>query len=149
MRNTFFVGVWDIPFGAHLTGITGHLLKGWQFSGIGTFESGTPVYIGPDGDTLNVDHSDIRPNLVAGQDPTLPGSERSINRWFNTAAFTRATVTYGTSHRNPVVGPGRKVVDMSLAKSVGVRGPQQVQFRWEVFNAFQLGELGEPQRHAW
>jgi outer membrane receptor protein involved in Fe transport len=145
MRNRFVLGyVWDIPFGANLTGITGGLLKGWQFSGIGTFESGMPVYIGQDGDTLNVDHSDIRPNLVAGQDPTLPSSERSISRWFNTAAFTRATVTYGTSPRNPVVGPGRKVVDMSLAKSFGLVGAQQVQFRWEVFNAFNWVNWGNP-----
>ena len=52
--------VWDIPFGRNLTGLTGGLLKGWQLSGIGTLESGTPVFIGQDGDTLNVDHSGIR-----------------------------------------------------------------------------------------
>ena len=92
-------------------------LKGWQLSGIGIFNSGSPIFINQDGDTLNVDSEEIRPNLVAGQDPTLPSSERTIARWFNTAAFARATTTYGNSPRNPVVGPGRKVVDISLAKS--------------------------------
>src|SRR4029453_18861840 len=93
--------VWDIPFGSSLTGFTGALLKGWQFSGIGIFNSGSPIFINQDGDTLNVDSEEIRPNLVAGQDPTLPGSERTISRWFNTAAFPRATPTYGPSTRNP------------------------------------------------
>lgn len=137
LRNRLVVGyVWDIPYGANLTGVSAGVLKGWQFSGIATFESGSPMYIGQDGDTLNVDHADIRPDLLPGQDPNLPRSERSISRWFDTAAFARATVTYGTSPRNPVVGPGRKLVDMSLAKSVKIRGPQRLQFRWELFNAF-------------
>jgi hypothetical protein len=136
--------VWDIPFGANLTGVTGALLKGWQFSGIGTFNSGSPIFINQDGDTLNTDSEDIRPNLVAGQDPTLPGSDRTIARWFNTAAFTRATVTYGDSPRNPVVGPGRKVLDLSLAKSFEVRNGQHLQFRVEAFNALNWVNWNNP-----
>src|SRR4029453_3365378 len=111
-RHRLVLGyVWDIPFGDSLTGFTGALAKGWQISGIGIFNSGSPLFINQDGDTLNVDSEEIRPNLVAGQDPTLPGDQRTISRWFNTAAFARATTTYGTSPRNPVVGPGRKVLD--------------------------------------
>jgi hypothetical protein len=117
-RQRLVIGyVWDIPFGSSLTGITGVLLKNWQLSGLGIFNSGSPIFINQDGDTLNVDSEEIRPNLVAGQNPELPSDERTIQRWFNTAAFARATVTYGNSPRNPVVGPGRKVVDLSLAKT--------------------------------
>jgi outer membrane receptor protein involved in Fe transport len=136
--------VWDIPFGASLTGFTGALLKGWQFSGIGIFNSGSPIFINQDGDTLNTDSEDIRPNLVAGQDPTLPGSERTTARWFNTAAFTRATVTYGNSPRNPVVGPGRKVLDLALAKSFEVVNGQRLQFRVEAFNALNWVNWNNP-----
>ena len=136
--------VWDIPFGSSLTGVRGVLLKGWQLSGLGIFNSGSPIFINQDGDTLNVDSEEIRPNLVAGQDPTLPGSERTISRWFNTAAFARATTTYGTSPRNPVVGPGRKVVDLALAKSFDIRDRRQVQFRIEAFNAFNWVNWNNP-----
>jgi hypothetical protein len=143
VRNRLVVGyVWDIPFGSSLTGLTGALLKGWQVSGIGIFSSGSPVFIGQDGDTLNVDSGDVRPNLTG--DPTLPGSERTIQRWFNTAAFSRATQTYGTSPRNPVVGPGSKVLDISLAKGFGIRAGQQLQFRLEAFNAFNWVNWGDP-----
>ena len=136
--------VWDIPFGSNLTGFSSALLKGWQLSGIATLSSGSPIFINQDGDTLNVDSEEIRPNLVAGQNPTLPRSERTLSRWFNTAAFSRATVTYGNSARNPVVGPGLKTVDLSLAKSFAVSNGQQLQFRWEAFNAFNTPQWANP-----
>ena len=117
-------------------------------SGIGIFNSGSPIFINQDGDTLNVDSEEIRPNLVSGQDPTLPASERTIARWFNTAAFARATITYGTSPRNPVVGPGRKVVDISLAKAFGVRAGQPDPVPGGSLQCLQLGELEQPERHA-
>jgi outer membrane receptor protein involved in Fe transport len=136
--------VWDIPFGSNLTGFSSALLKGWQLSGIATLSSGSPIFINQDGDTLNVDSEEIRPNLVAGQNPTLPSSERTLSRWFNTAAFSRATGTYGNSARNPVVGPGLKTVDLSLAKSFAVSSGQHLQFRWEAFNAFNTPQWGNP-----
>jgi hypothetical protein len=143
-RHRLVIGyVWDVP--SKLSGVAGALLNGWQVSGIATFNSGSPFYISQDGDTLNTDDSgDIHPDLVPGQDPNLSSSERSIRQWFNTAAFTRARVTYGNSPRNPVVGPGRKVVDMSLAKSFRVTGDQRLQFRWEVFNALNTVNWNNP-----
>jgi outer membrane receptor protein involved in Fe transport len=144
-RHRLVVGaVWDLPFGSSKTGLTGVLVKGWQLSGVGIFNSGSPIFINQDGDTLNVDSEEIRPNLVPGQDPTLPGDQRSIARWFNTAAFTRATVTYGTSPRNPVVGPGRKVVDLSLAKFFELPNSHRIQFRLEAFNAFNWVNWNNP-----
>ena len=144
-RQRLVIGfVWDMPFGADLKGVTGVLLKGWQFSGLGIFNSGSPIFINQDGDTLNVDSEEIRPNLVAGQNPELPSDERTIARWFNTAAFARATTTYGNSPRNPVVGPGRKVFDISLAKIFSIPHGQQIQFRIEAFNAFNWVNWGNP-----
>jgi outer membrane receptor protein involved in Fe transport len=144
MRNRLVIGyVWDIP--SNLNGVAGAILNGWQFSGIATFNSGSPFYISQDGDTLNTDDSgDIHPDLVPGQDPNLPSGDRTIQRWFNTAAFTRALVTYGNSPRNPVVGPGRKVVDMSLMKSFRVTGDQRLQFRWEIYNALNTVNWNNP-----
>jgi hypothetical protein len=144
-RHRLVIGyVWDIPFGDSFTGFKAALLRGWQVSGIGIFNSGSPIFINQDGDTLNVDSEEIRPNLVAGQNPTLAESERSLSRWFNTAAFARATTTYGTSPRNPVVGPGRRVVDVSVAKSFKLRSGQQIQFRAEAYNAFNWVNWGNP-----
>ena len=144
-RHRLVIGyVWDIPFGSTLTGVSGAVLKGWQLSGLGIFNSGSPLFINQSGDTLNVDSEEIRPNLVSGQDPMLPKDERTIARWFNTAAFTRATTTYGTSPRNPVVGPGRKVMDLALTKAFRVQNGQQFHFRIEAFNAFNFVNWNNP-----
>jgi hypothetical protein len=145
VRNRLVVAsVWDIPFGSNLTGVSSALLKGWQLSGIATLSSGSPIFINQDGDPLNVDSEEIRPNLIAGQDPMLRSSDRTVGLWFNTAAFSRAAVTYGNSPRNPVVGPGLKVLDLSLAKSFRVLQGQQLQLRWEAFNAFNTPQWGNP-----
>jgi hypothetical protein len=144
-RHRLVLGyVWDLPFGESLTGFTGALVKGWQFAGLGIFNSGSPIFINQDGDTLNVDSEEIRPNFVAGQDPALPESERTLARWFNTAAFARATTTYGTSTRNPLVGPGRKALDLSLAKSFRLPNRHQFQFRVEAFNALNWVNWNNP-----
>jgi hypothetical protein len=152
IRHRLVVGwVWEVPFGSKLTGISGVLLKGWQLSGIGTVQSGSPIFITQDGDALNTDpttdsttYMEIRPNLVPNQDPNQPAAGRDFAHWFNTAAFSRATVTYGNSPRNPVVGPGRKTFDISLAKSFPIRRGQQIQFRVEAFDAFNTPLWGDP-----
>src|SRR4030095_2375134 len=77
-RHRFVLGyVWDIPFGSVLTGVTGATLRDWQLSGLGILNSGSPLFINQDGDTLNVDSEEIRPNVVAGQDRTLPRYRRT------------------------------------------------------------------------
>jgi outer membrane receptor protein involved in Fe transport len=151
VRQRLVVGyVWEIPFGKNLTNpILSTALKGWQFSGIVTLSAGSPVHITQDGDVLNTDPSggtnnEIRPNLVDGQDPNLPTGDRTIARWFNTAAFARATQTYGTSYRNPVIGPGLKTLDLSLSKSFEVGWGHRVQFRWEAFNALNTAQFANP-----
>jgi len=144
-RHRMVIGFsWDVPFGANLTGFTGQIAKGWQIAALGIFNSGSPLFINQDGDTLNVDSEEIRPNLVSGQDPTLSEDDRTIQRWFNTAAFARATTTYGTSPRNPLVGPGRKVVDVSISKVFTLPMGHQISFRAEAFNAFNWVNWNNP-----
>ena len=53
-------------------------------------------------------------------------------------------MTYGNSLRNPVVGPGRKVLDLSLAKSFDVRNGQQLQFRVAAFNSLNWENWNNP-----
>jgi hypothetical protein len=152
IRHRLVVGwVWELPLARNLTGVSGLLLKGWQVSGVGTVQSGSPIFITQDGDVLNTDpttdsadYMEIRPNLVSGQNPNLPASERNFTRWFNTAAFSRATVTYGNSPRNPVLGPGRTMFDISLAKSFRMPRGQQIQFKVEAFDALNTPLWGNP-----
>ena len=43
-----------------------------------------------------------------------------------------------------MVGPGRKVVDLSLAKAFAIRDRRQIQFRIEAFNAFNWVNWNNP-----
>jgi outer membrane receptor protein involved in Fe transport len=152
IRHRLVVGwVWEVPFASKLGGVAGFFLKRWQLSGVGTIQSGSPIFITQDGDALNTDpttdsadYMEIRPNLVPGQTPNLPTSDRTFARWFNTAAFSRTTVTYGNSPRNPVVGPGRTMLDVSVAKSFRIPNGQQIQFKVEAFDALNTPLWGNP-----
>jgi hypothetical protein len=84
-----------------------------------------------------------RPNLVG--DPTLPGDERTPNRWFNTAAFAVAPpFTLGSASRNPVRGPAYRDVDLSLARRLPIRHGRAVEVRAEIFNLLNTPVLGTP-----
>jgi hypothetical protein len=116
---------------------------GWSLGGVITLASGFPVNIVQSGDTWNVDALWPRPNVVAGQKPVL--DDRTPERWFNTDAFARST-TYGTSPRNPIVGPRLHAFDLSASKTVRMsyRDGHQLFFRTEFFNAFNTPQFGNP-----
>jgi hypothetical protein len=74
-----------------------------------------------------------RPNLVG--DPNLLAGGRSVNRWFNTAAFEPAPAfTIGTSSRNPVRGPGYRNLDLALMRRLPLSSARALELRAEIFN---------------
>jgi hypothetical protein len=122
---------YQIPGGANLSGLKHGLLAGWQVNVVANVSSGIAFSIVNSAAQTNVGGSD-RPNLIG--DPNLPASERTLQRWFNTAAFaiqpqfTAGNVGVGTMH-----GPSQARVDFALAKSFK-QGDNNVQLRWEVYN---------------
>jgi hypothetical protein len=141
-------GVWDIPFGAGRAsqpgGLVGVLVNDWTLSGVVTLQSGMPLAV-----TQTTNNNAFagfgtqRPNLVG--DPTLPSDKRSVNRWFNTAAFVPAPAfTLGTSSRNPVRGPGYRNLDLALMRSFPLRGKRALEFRAEMFNVTNAAQFLAP-----
>jgi outer membrane receptor protein involved in Fe transport len=144
IRHRFVGGwVWDLPLASGLQGPSRYLLHGWQFGGILTLSAGAPFNVTQSGDTHNNDGLWPRPNAVAGRSPKL--SNATPDRWFDTDAFTRST-TYGTSPRNPVVGPGLAAFDLSVSKSFRMPYAEShdLLFRTEFFNAFNTPQFGNP-----
>jgi hypothetical protein len=85
-----------------------------------------------------------RPNLVG--DPELPGSERTIQRWFNTnafAAFGPGPQAFGNAGVGIMRGPGYASFDFTLAKNFRF-DQRYIQFRTDVFNAFNRANFGPP-----
>ncbi len=144
VRHRLVVGyVWQLPFLKDLKGPAALLLTGWEAGGIVTMQTGLPFNITQSGDTENVDGLWERPNYISGQ--SIHVSNPQAAGWFNTAAFTRAT-GYGTSPRDPVVGPGIHQFDLSASKMFKMPYGErhQLMFRVEMFNVFNTPQLGTP-----
>jgi hypothetical protein len=129
------------------------LIGGWQLGGILTFQSGFPItpYCGP-GNIQN-GGGQCRPDVVPGETADLPRDERTRTRWFNTNAFVDrlgqnpAAITqfrYGTAGRNIITGPGVTSIDASLNKFFRFTERQNLEFRWELFNAPNIPNFGNP-----
>jgi hypothetical protein len=89
------------------------LLGGWQLNAIATLESGRTIALMSGGGN--------RPNVVAGKDPN--SGDRSLTRWFNTAAFAvPAPFGFGNASRTVpnVMSDGVKNVDFSMFKDFRV-----------------------------
>jgi hypothetical protein len=152
--------IFELPFGNGKRWLNGGPLNqafgGWSISTIATLQSGSPfgvtVLNGPR-DILgdNADGKNLRPNLVG--DPRLPdslrgqpaaGGVRGI-RWINEEAFARpARFTYGNAARTVMTGPGRVNFDVAVLKNFAFRESFRLQFRFEMFNAFNTPQFELP-----
>jgi hypothetical protein len=77
------------------------------------------------------------PNVTG--DVNLPRGERTIDRWFNTDAFSRPTGRgdRGNNCDNAMLRlPGFHNHDISFFKNFPMKGTQKMQFRWEIYNLF-------------
>jgi outer membrane receptor protein involved in Fe transport len=143
-------GVWDLPFGKGRqwvqTGPAAWIAGGWQLSNILTLETGEQVWITQAANTARTFSRQFRPNIVA--QPALQKSERSLNRWFNTAAFQApAPLTLGTSAKFPnIQGPGLASLDVSLIRffPVPVRDTMKFELRGDFFNALNRSNFTPP-----
>src|SRR6266849_5021738 len=146
--------VWELHWLRHLQGFKGHVVGGWQFSGIQTFQTRLPLTallgnagcasgtgancIDPTGSGCLLGASPVgcRANQVG--DPNS-GAPHTINSWFNAAAFgvPSATQTTETTERPGAIrGPGFWRTDLSLFKNMKFTERLTGQLRWETFNTF-------------
>jgi hypothetical protein len=132
--------VYNLPFGAgekfasDATGLKNAVVGGWQVNGIYTWQRGFPMTItAADVGGLNDTFGTNRADLVG--DPNA--GERTVNRWFNTAAFAQpAAGALGNLGRNTERGPGVNNLDLAVFKNVPITEGVRLQFRLESFNVF-------------
>jgi len=121
-----------LPWGQGLTGFSRGLVTGWQINVVANYASGGAFTIVNSAAQTNTGGAD-RPNQIG--DPDLPASERTLNRWFNTAAFARqpqytaGNVGLGTLH-----GPAQRRLDLSFIKNIRLTGGKNIQARLEIYN---------------
>ncbi len=80
-------------------------------------------------------------------DGNLPRGQRSINNWFNAAAYADPPTNiyeFGDAGRNTLIGPDTNNWDLSLDKNFPIHESQYVQFRGEFFNALNHPSFAQP-----
>lgn len=151
---TLTVGhVWQLPFGKdRLYGQDAHpalqaVLGGWNFNGVTLLYSGFPIAVNwGDSSSLNANFGQ-RPDVIG--DPVISNPTRQ--RWFNADAFASpGPYMFGNYGRNggDLRGPGYFAADWSLEKGFVFPTPlnekTQLEFRWEMYNAFNTTNLATP-----
>jgi len=137
--------VYELPFGKSLEGAVRHVLSGWQLGGIYIAQGGWPFTVTAGFDNVNQGgRIGSYPN-TDGTDWRLSGSQRTPDRMFNTAAFSRpAPFAYGNVGRNTLRTDGISNVDLSLAKNFMINETSRLQFRAEAFNLANHAQFGVP-----
>jgi hypothetical protein len=150
MRHYFVASyLYDLPFGRGQrfnipNGVANAVLGNWQVNGITTIHSGLPFT--PELGFSSANTGDNRPNRIGNGN--LSSDQRSINNWFNKAAFVAAPYyQFGNAGRDILEGPGAVNFDISVFKNfpiskLGEAG--NLEFRAESFNGFNHPQFGTP-----
>jgi hypothetical protein len=136
--------------GSHLTqGPGAWLLGNWRISGITVLRSGRPftIFYGANNGRVGVPGGLANALADRLRDGNLPTDQRKPDRWFDQAAFAPppGPRVLGNSGRNILDGPGAVNFDFALARTFPYFGEgRSLEFRWEVFNAFNTPQFGLP-----
>jgi len=139
-----FQANYSLPFGEGMTGFKGGLVRGWQINTVANWQGGTPVNIQNSTDIAQTGGND-RPNVVPGQDPVLPKDERTVAKYFNTAAWVvQPAGTLGNAPRTFMHGPPQRRLDLAIFKQVGLGGQHSLQLRYEIYNLTNTANFQNP-----
>ncbi|MBI3207750.1 MAG: TonB-dependent receptor [Candidatus Solibacter usitatus] len=148
VANRFVVsGVYELPIGkgkplfTNAGRIGNGFFGGWQLNGIGTFQSGLPLAVRGSNNFTGINYPDVL------RDPTLPASERTPVRWFDTDAFRNpASFVIGNAPRTlpRTRGPGLADISFSVFKSFRVADKARLEARGELFNAVNHVNYNSP-----
>ena len=119
--------------------VASHILGDWQLNGIASFLGGIPLDVRSGANTAGLADSGTlaqRPNLVMGV-PIYLHNPGDALQYLNPAAFSLPGVgQFGSLGRGAIRGPGITNFDLSVVKNWRVRDRYNLQFRAEMFNAF-------------
>jgi hypothetical protein len=141
--------IYELPFGhgkqflSNSNKAVDAVIGGWEFNGITTITSGNFLTASSDINQNMGGRAGNYADAVAGQNPN--SGPKKITQWFNTAAFAVPPFPrYGTTHAGTIVGPGYTNFDLAFFKNLHYNETKYLQFRWEMFNAFNHDNLGNP-----
>ena len=159
-RRHSFVVSWLYSPSVHLSNrLAAAVLRGWTFTAIQTVQSGLPITfwqgqdVALDGTQNSQQHAELAPGATTAT-ITLnhPNRNAFVNDFFNAAAFVNPNLvppgTYGNSGRGLISGPGFANTDFSILRDFTLRENLKLQFRTEMFNAFNQVNFSLPNSYA-
>jgi hypothetical protein len=144
--------VYQEPFFKNQRGV-GWVLGGWEISGIVNFQSGQSLTVtqpldpfdpgtgnpgAPGAGNRGIGFLQGDATNRANQSGSASGP-KTINEFFNTAAFSQSVGAFGNSAPGAVLGPGFQRWDTSLFKNIKFGERASFQLRLETFNTFNHG----------
>ncbi len=147
ISSTYFV--YTTPELRRLNPLLRYTLGSWEVSAIFTLQSGFPFTVGGGGSNNNSgaqqysDRADVVPGVIV---QAHQGTRAQwLQQYFNPDAFQpNAPGTFGNSPKNVLRGPGTNTSDAALIKNWQARERYALQFRFELFNAFNHPSFGNP-----
>ena len=136
---------YDLPFTRSSTGLRGKLLSGWTISGITRFATGFPITVTESDDQSLCGCSGADVPKYNGQqirylDPRKPG-----HQYFDPSPFSREDLGIpGNANRRFFHGPGFNNWDLALHKLTRIGERTALEFRAELFNAFNHVQFMNP-----
>jgi hypothetical protein len=139
-------GIYKLPFGkGQMWDIKNPVLNGffggWQVQGVYQFQVGVPVAFGSYsglrfGQDAGTTSGDI---IYVGGDPSLPSSQQTTDKWFNTAAFSTISPTAAHFRDLPfrltsVRRDNINNIDMSIMKYITFSESMKLQLRLDALN---------------
>jgi len=157
-QNFVMSYAYRIPFDK--LGRPNRLTNGWAINGVTRFATGFPVYLTESDDNSllgtfgtgqgnMIDEPNYTPGNLGRLDPRTavlpsPGNPGK-NPYFNTGLFSREQIgQLGNANRRFFHGPGFNNFDLSLTKDLRLTESKSLQFRAELFNAFNHTQFWGP-----
>lgn len=139
---------YELPFGPGRryakASLLAKVLGNWDVSGIWTFMTGghfTPTF--GTNRSNSAGGGEQRPDRVC--EGSLPSNQRTIDHYFDLNCFVPpAQFTFGNAGRGILTGPGFANVDLALHRTIPISERFKLRFRWELFNAFNRANFGDP-----
>jgi hypothetical protein len=138
--------IWELPKMRAGSALVDRIINGWELTGVHTLQTGNPINIRTGQDNSRTGLGQDRPNLVGN--PFLPDDRpkaEKLVRWIDISAFQPNPIgTFGNLGRNVIYGPGLWNFDFGMFKNFAITENQRLQFRWELFNAFNHANFRGP-----
>jgi Carboxypeptidase regulatory-like domain/TonB dependent receptor len=115
------------------------IAQGWQIGAIATFQDGPSLTPSSFGVPFVGSHANVLGN------PNLPRGDRTINRWFDVSKLANpAPGQLGNAGKGVIRGSGNNKWDLIISKSFSFAERHRVEFRAELFNAFNHPQFDDP-----